>query len=72
MQPLSPHVAAINDFYTFICGLCVFLRSSKLPAVVVSLHCQLVASEGSTPVHPPTAPVVSLIKPGVIGVSLEG
>ncbi len=68
MQPLCAHVAIINYFNTFPLGMWVFKPPSKLPAVAASLHCRLKASQGSTP---SAAPVLSLIRLGVIGVSLE-
>lgn len=68
MQPLCTHVAVINYFYTFTLGMWVLKLAAKLPAVVACLHCQFEASEGSK--HP-AAPVLCLIKLGVIGVSPE-
>lgn len=65
MKPLCAHVAVINYFYAFALGMWVFKPPSRLPAVLVRLPCQLKASEGST------APVLYLIKPGVICASLE-
>lgn len=58
----------MNYFYAFRSWNVDFKPSSKLPAVVVYLRRQLEASKGSTP---PAAPALCLIKPGVIGVSLE-
>lgn len=75
VHSLCVHVAVINYFYTF-CSWNVGLKpSSRLPAVVASLHRGNSGpprdQQPLTPDNQAHAPVLSLIKLGVIGVSLQ-
>lgn len=74
MQPLCAHVAVINYFYTFALGMWALSRhqSSQLLWCLCTVNIRPPRDQHPcTPDNHAHAPVLSLIKLGVIGVSLE-